>query len=836
MQRFFQQGTIIISALVTLRSAFIFCTLALILGFVSQSYFVPVNKSLFSLAVWLAPKAPQSDNLVHIEIPSREMQRLLRDPSGALQLTPLLEKLASAYTKGILLIVPVLPYTDNYAADLLLQRIASQPKVKQQIKQADLWDEVSELEKRHSGFLSLLKNSEIILGVSAKQDPSASLSYLREFQRLSVQDSEQKNYFQWLPKGMRFSVPELGQFRYESGVPAYPIFSSEVSELAYPLLWRVNDDIFIDGVLEAYKKQQGLENVFWEKGQALHLSASKNKSVTDAAMIGAGLSMTADGTIFPAYSYASGLQAEIKTMALSEVVKQLHSANVGLQAFHEKTVVISVKGDASAENALLALQSLIDKQFYTTPSWAVWFEKITLLVLAIYLLALLPLLRMNLAILSTAFIASALLVFQMGLQITQGLWLPVGLVLSYLLLGHGLILLWLLQRKPIASLQKEADVYAFRLAKILHSQSKLDEALKILKRCRPAKQVLDLTYEVAASFERKRLYEKAAQAYLGLSKRKRGFRDAAKRAKQLKNRPVDDLAATSLEATAIQTSVLNKGANHKPILGRYEIDKELGKGAMGTVYLGHDPKISRQVAIKTLSYAQFPPSELGDLKARFFREAEAAGRLSHPSIVTVYDVGEEPDLAFIAMDYVSGQPLSAYIKKETLLDVEEVYWLMVQVADALGYAHEQKIVHRDIKPSNILYNRDGEEVKVADFGIARIVDNSSTKTGDIIGSPLYMSPEQLKGGKVDGQSDVFSLGVTFFQMLTGELPCQGDTLAALTYEIIHSKYPSVNDKRSGLPASAHRIINKALQKNPTKRYASAYDMSEAIHKSLEKDF
>jgi serine/threonine-protein kinase len=226
------------------------------------------------------------------------------------------------------------------------------------------------------------------------------------------------------------------------------------------------------------------------------------------------------------------------------------------------------------------------------------------------------------------------------------------------------------------------------------------------------------------------------------------------------------------------------------------------------------------------------------VKERFLREARAAGNLRHPNIVTIYEWGEEDDLAYIAMDYIDGKSLASYISRDTLLDVERVYLIMAYVADAVDYAHGKGIVHRDIKPSNILFDHKTHEVKVADFGIARVMDGSATrtKTGDILGSPLYMSPEQLKGEQVSGKSDIFSIGVTFYQLLTGELPFKGENLANLSYQIVQGKFRPVDEVRAELPDSARKIINKALQKNPENRFASAGEMVDALNRSLSRDF
>ena len=247
------------------------------------------------------------------------------------------------------------------------------------------------------------------------------------------------------------------------------------------------------------------------------------------------------------------------------------------------------------------------------------------------------------------------------------------------------------------------------------------------------------------------------------------------------------------------------------MLGRYQVEKELGKGAMGVVYLGKDPKIGRVVAIKTMALAQeFEADELAEVKERFFREAETAGRLSHPNIVTIYDAGEEHDLCYIAMELLKGKDLVPYTKPDNLLPIDKVVSIVARVADALGYAHKQNIVHRDVKPANVMYEPESDQVKVADFGIARITDSSKTKTGMVLGTPSYMSPEQLSGKKVDGKSDLFSLAVSLYQIACGKLPFEGDSMAQLMFKIANepraghsSDQPVVAAGVRGVPRQGH---------------------------------
>src|SRR5450432_3534995 len=250
------------------------------------------------------------------------------------------------------------------------------------------------------------------------------------------------------------------------------------------------------------------------------------------------------------------------------------------------------------------------------------------------------------------------------------------------------------------------------------------------------------------------------------------------------------------------------------MLGRYQVEKELGKGAMGVVYLGKDPKIGRVVAIKTMALSQeFEPDELEDVKQRFFREAETAGRLNHPNIVTIYDAGEEHDLAYIAMEFLKGKDLAPFIKPDNLLPLPKVMSIIARVADALTYAHTNSVVHRDIKPANIMYELESDTVKVTDFGIARITDSSKTKTGMVLGTPSYMSPEQLVGKKIEGASDLFSLGVSLYQMSCGKLPFEGDSMAQLMFRIANNAHPAIREYNPALPPWIDAIIVTALAKD-----------------------
>jgi serine/threonine protein kinase len=215
---------------------------------------------------------------------------------------------------------------------------------------------------------------------------------------------------------------------------------------------------------------------------------------------------------------------------------------------------------------------------------------------------------------------------------------------------------------------------------------------------------------------------------------------------------------------------------------------------------------------------EFEGEELDDARERFFREAETAGRLQHQNIVTIFDAGEEHDLAYIAMEFLKGKDLVDQCKDGHLLPMPKVLSIVARVAEALAYAHKQNVVHRDIKPANIMYEMESDTVKVTDFGIARITDSSKTKTGLVLGTPSFMSPEQIAGKKVDGRSDLYSLGVMLFQMLTGVLPFRGDSMAELMYKIANEEAPDIRIIRRDIPDQLAAVVALALAKQPERRY------------------
>jgi serine/threonine-protein kinase len=268
-------------------------------------------------------------------------------------------------------------------------------------------------------------------------------------------------------------------------------------------------------------------------------------------------------------------------------------------------------------------------------------------------------------------------------------------------------------------------------------------------------------------------------------------------------------------------------------IGRYEILDELGRGAMGVVYKARDTKIGREVAIKTIRLSdKVDPSEVNALRERLFREAQSAGRLSHPGIVTIYDIAEEDDLAYISMELVDGRTLESMIAGGEAGDLPFVGRVMRLAAAALDYAHSRDIVHRDIKPANLMITRDGR-VKITDFGIARISSSQLTQTGTVMGTPSYMSPEQVKGDPLDGRSDQFSLAVISYEMLTGQKPFAGENLTSVMFKIVSETPTEPKDLNPKVPPLVQDSVLKALSKSPADRYAACAVFATALNSQIE---
>jgi serine/threonine-protein kinase len=535
---------------------------------------------------------------------------------------------------------------------------------------------------------------------------------------------------------------------------------------------------------------------------------------------------------FPTYSFHDIQSEKVSPAVFKNKIVLIGATAVGIGTMHVTPVTSSNTGlMSSPELTANVIASILNQDFYTRPGWTVGMEIGILLAITLYLMFAMPRMGAKIAALVSLLLLVALIGSGQYLMVSEKVWLKGVSPALLLLIGHLAITTkrFLLTER----LKSEAETDSAQTNRLLglafQGQGQLDMALDKYRKLPVDESVLELIYNVALDFERKRQFNKAAAAYDYILKYNPKFRDAGERKKRAQH--AENTILLGARAQNPGGTLILDGVDQKPTLGRYQVEKELGKGAMGTVYLGRDPKLNRVVAIKTLALSQeFEESELQQVKERFFREAETAGRLNHPNIVTIYDAGEDHDLAYIAMEYLRGRDLTHYIQAGKLPSLSWIMDVAIKVADALAYAHKHDVVHRDIKPANIMFNEADKSLKVTDFGIARITASSRTKTGVILGTPSYMSPEQLAGKGVDGRSDLFSLGVMLFELLTGQQPFTGDSLATLMYQIANERHPDIARRRPEVPPCLRKILDRVLQKNPDKRYQTGDDLRQDLQK------
>ena len=468
-----------------------------------------------------------------------------------------------------------------------------------------------------------------------------------------------------------------------------------------------------------------------------------------------------------------------------------------------------------------SVSSILQEHFFVTPSWGGYASFGAFVLVALYLIVLLPRLSAGIGAAATAVLLATLVGAHYGLMVSAGMWIQLMAAASLLVVGHLLLTTKRFLVTERGKEKSEADSAESNrmLGLAFQGQGQLDMAFDKFRKCPMDDSLMENLYNLALDFERKRQFNKAEAVFRYMADYRLDFRDLAQRIARAKAMSETVMLGGAGGRTNASTMILDNGDVQKPMLGRYQVEKELGKGAMGVVYLGRDPKINRVVAIKTMALSQeFDEDELVEVKERFFREAETAGRLNHPNIVTIFDAGEEHDLAYIAMEFLKGKDLVPQTKPDALLPLPQVATIVARVAEALAYAHGNNVVHRDIKPANIMYEAASDQVKVTDFGIARITDSSKTKTGMVLGTPSYMSPEQLAGKKIDGRSDLFSLGVTLYQLCCGKLPFTGESMAQLMFKIANEPHEDILRVRPDVPPALAAIIDKALVKDPDARY------------------
>ncbi len=538
---------------------------------------------------------------------------------------------------------------------------------------------------------------------------------------------------------------------------------------------------------------------------------------------------------FPYYSFYDVVNQKVQPQAFKNKIVIVAFTASGLGSLYTTPVATNFPG---AEYIANVIQNILRQNFIVKPSWSFGAELGMIILVGLFITLLLPRLKAG-AGFASALVLGILLIAPAMYLFKQGLWIKLVYPFFLLILGYIVIIskkFFTTEKSKELSEASEIETNKM-LGLSFQGQGNLDLAFEKFRKCPMDDAMKELLYNLALDFERKRQFNKAVAVYEYVGKTDPKFKDIATKIDILRKAAEGAVFGSSLGGGKMnkEGTVVIDAAAAKPMLGRYEIIKELGRGAMGVVYLGKDPKINRTVAIKTMMFDdEVDEATMKELKERFFREAESAGNLSHPNIVKIFDAGEDQDMAYIAMELMEGDDLKKWTTKDTLLTMPQVMDFIAKVADALDYAHQQGVVHRDIKPANIMILKDGT-VRVADFGIARIQGSSKTATGTVMGTPSYMSPEQIAGKKVDGRSDIFSLGVTLYELLTGEKPFKGgEAIGTLLFQIANDPHPDARAVRADIPAEAVDVINKALTKDPEKRYQKGGEMAKDLRACLGK--
>ncbi len=543
------------------------------------------------------------------------------------------------------------------------------------------------------------------------------------------------------------------------------------------------------------------------------------------------------------FSYGQVMRGEIPAASLRDKI-----VLVGLR--DADSTFTTAAGDNTPMNVVTAgaIASVIHDGSFRHSKSSVLAEWLVALVVILFAALVLPAAGPGLGALATALVVAILGITEVGLLGSAHLWVQLVAPAAAAIAGYVLYVLGEMVRRANVKSGANPDPSANlrTLGQTFQRQGQLDLAFETYRRCPLDAPTMELLYFLGMDFERRRQNQKAAAVYSHIATRDPNYRDLrARRARVADDRPAREPPAEKPRARPPTPAPRVEDWSEDPFgeqrpaslgrkLGRYELERELGKGAMGVVYLGRDPNINRVVAIKAIPLAdEFEEQDLEEARARFFREAEMAGRLNHPAIVTVYDAGEDQGLAYIAMEYLRGHHLSSHTDSAKLLPPKTVMTLVARTAEALHYAHRQNVVHRDIKPANIMFNAETDELKITDFGIARLTDTSRTKTGIVLGTPSFMSPEQLEGRNLDGRSDQFALGISLYQLLTGQLPFRAESMPRLMQKIATEPHTPIRLIRPELPEGIDAIIDRVLAKSADDRYATCAEFAADLRACIQ---
>jgi len=794
------------------------------------SYFGAVQKMewpLYKIFAQLAPTQATDAKVAVIAIDDKSIKSNEQKPWGSGELAKLASTLRSFRGKSLVWLPPVDAHDLSADIDTVMQKL--NPKEKKQFQRL-----ISGLDKNGT-LLRLLDRKNVIYMVpyaAGNAQPGTVKAPSLEVDTV-IKDSvlgRALTFIYAMPQ-TEYSVNNAQTDLFKSARNGfYPAPEHGATIVQEPLIIKLQDKYFPSAALQVLALINGATQKKIQFIPSEGVRVQGQMFATDPAfnVVPRLGEAKFDKSIVPVYSAIDVVTGKIKAVELNEfdvlVVGQSHA---------DTAMVKLYSGDKSSYPVWFAnlVNTLVQGNVVNVPYGSHVIQRCLILVVALYFIFLPLRLRGYVGLAFSGFLAVLMINAMFFSMFLYTSWLKITIPVLFLVVGHLIVAFHFKLTMAFKSLQLEAANAYRELALNEQTHGNLDKAFAYMRKCPMDKKLLECLYNLGIEFESRRQFRQAVAVYEYISRKDSNYRDIQERKARHQTVSSPNLLSRTSTPNTAATLVVDHPNVARPVLGRYQVEKIVGQGAMGTVYLGVDPKIGRTVAIKTLALSEeFDQKQLEDVRRRFFREAETAGRLNHPNIVTIYDVGEEHDLAYIAMDFITGDGLDNFVQGETLLSIDEVFQIGVEVAEALDYAHAQNVVHRDVKPANIIYDPKTHAIKVTDFGIACLTDTSKTRTGTIMGSPSYMSPEQLEGTDVDGRSDLYSLGVTLYQLFTATLPFTADSMSSLAYKIVKDKPKGIRQVRAELPVCLSRVINKTLEKNPDDRYQNGAELAKALRR------
>lgn len=782
-----------------------------------------------------------------IEIDDESISKIGRWPWPRTKISDMLVWLSSAPAKPSVIGLNILFSEEEkneglQAAKFLKEKytqLLKEKKINEKGNDSEFLKAVNEITENMNTDVKLAKAineaGNVVLPMFMKTDnlmakPDEAPIWIKKF-ALNTDDFEESDAF--LLEGSAMTTPLEALSSSAAGIGHVNVFSETDGTIRkeYPFI-SYNLHTFPSFALEIVRKhlKRGSSEILVMPGRGINIGKYAVPLDASSSML---ISFNDGETSFKSYSFYDVINGKVVPEAFRDKIVLIGPTAQGIGTLYVTPLEKNLPAVKFTANIV---ENILHNNYIIRPTWAFQAELALIILITVFIIFILPKLKAITGAILAGLILAGMVSAGIFIFVSKGEWLKVTHPSFLLIAGYIFVIS---KRFFTTEKSKElVEISAIETNKMLglsfQGQGMLDLSFEKFRLCPLDDAMKDLLYNLALDFERKRQFNKAVAVYEHVSKKDTKYKDIAKKIETLKKASDGAVFGGSLSGQSRDSTILVDGASATPTLGRYEILKELGKGAMGIVYLGKDPQINRQVAIKTLRFEEgIDENQLKAFKDRFFREAQAAGNLSHPNIVKIYDAGEDQEIAYMAIELLKGDDLKKWTVKKNLLPMDKALEYIYKSADALDYAHKNGVIHRDIKPANIMLLEDGN-IRVVDFGIARIQESSKTATGTVLGTPYYMSPEQISGKKVDGRADIFSLGVTLFELLTGEKPWKGgDAIGTLFFQIAGDPYPDPLKIRPDLPKGIVAVIDKALQKNPDNRYLEAGKMAEDIKAVME---